>query len=371
MKKRLLKSSNETGSEVVGIFTRKSLIRKFRKGVQFFLIFVIVVLTATRINGQQGPLKISETFQAKIFFSSTVDSDNKLWFLTEAGIVNFDGKQWSLHNQNPAIPTEGLKDIKYNSTPSGGELLIATSNGVKVAALPLDANSKVDTYLKDNSQIISQNILSATGKGSLRWFGTDKGVSALQDGKWLTNSYEGYYPPTIFEDFPINSMATSPSGDTLYAATSGAGVIRLYRNDVDAVSGASEYAEWGPIIMPSDNVLCIYIAPDGTQWLGTDKGIAKHTGYETLENWDVYNTEDGLAGNEVQVINSDKKGNIWFGTKNGVSMFDGSKWTSYRVEEGLVSNNILSITIDTNDVVWLGTDNGVTSISDDKITSYQ
>lgn len=354
MKKTLLKSSSGNGSGFI------------RRGVQFF---AIAVLTTTQISGQ-APLKISESFQAKRFFSSTVDSENKVWFLTEAGIVSFDGKAWSLHN-NPAIPADGLKTLKFNATPSGGELLIATANGVKVAALPLDANSKVDTYLKDNSQIISENVLSATGKGTLRWFGTDKGVSALKDNKWLTNSYDGIYPPDIFEYFPITSIATSPSGDTLYAATSGAGVLRVYRSNVDAVSGASEYAEWGPIIMPSDNVLYIYIAPDGTQWLGTDKGIAKHTGYETLDNWDVYNTENGLVDNEVKVINSDKKGNMWFGTKNGVSMFDGSKWTSYKVDNGLVSNDILSIAIDGNDVVWIGTDNGVTSISNGKLTSYQ
>lgn len=338
----------------------------FFKGVQ---LFAVVILATTQINGQ-APQKISDSFKAKKFYSATVDSQNKVWFLTDAGIVSYDGKAWSLHN-NPAVPSEGLKEIKFNATASGGELLLATASGAKVAALPLDANSKVESYAKANSQILSDNVLSVSAKGNLKWFSTDKGISAFKDGKWLTNQYDNLIPDDIFEYFVVTSSAPSLTGDTLYAATTGAGVLRVFTGKVDAVSGASEYAEWGPIIMPSDNVLYIYLQPNGVQWLGTDKGIAKHTGYDTLDNWEVFDTESGLVDNEVRVINSDKKGNLWFGTKSGLSMFDGSKWTTYKTDSGLASNEVLSITVDGNDVVWVGTDNGVTCISNGKLVSFQ
>jgi ligand-binding sensor domain-containing protein len=174
----------------------------------------------------------------------------------------------------------------------------------------------------------------------------------------------------MFKDFPITAMAASPDGDSLYVATDGAGVSRLFRNDVDGISGASEYAQWGPINMPSDKVYSICITPDGTQWFGTDSGVARHTGYNTLNNWTVFDTKNGLVNNYVQAIAVDKKGKLWFGTKSGVSAFDGSSWTSYSDTNGLNSNNVLCITVDKEGVVWLGTDKGVTSINNSKLTNY-
>lgn len=313
-----------------------------------------------------------ESFQTKNFFSVAVDDDNTKWFLTETGIVSFDGKKWTLHNKNRKVPAENLKALVYDSSSYGPELWIATPQGATVASLPVDARTGATTYHTENTTILSDNVLSvAVGKGSLRWFGTDKGISAFRDKKWLTYSYRRKYPEGLFRDFPITAIATSPDGDSLYVATSGAGVARVFRDKVDAISGASEYAQWGPIEMPSDKVYSICITPDGTQWFGTDMGVARHTGYNTLENWTVFNKENGLADNFVQAIAADKNRDLWFGTKGGVSFFNGSAWTTFTTNEGLNSNNILCIAVDKNGVVWLGTDNGVISFYNGEFTNYR
>ena len=165
--------------------------------------------------------------------------------------------------------------MAYDSSEFGMELWFGSPLGATVTEIPVDANSGATTYYKDNSSINSENVLSVTvGKGSLRWFGTDKGISAFHEDKWLTPAYGRKYPEYMFTDFPITALATNPAGDSLYVGTKGAGVGRVYRKDVDAISGASEYAQWGPILIPSNNINCIYIAPDGTQWFGTDAGLA-------------------------------------------------------------------------------------------------
>jgi ligand-binding sensor domain-containing protein len=315
---------------------------------------------------------IDDGIQAKTFHSVTVDDNNIKWFLTEKGIVSFDGKVWSLHDKNRKVPAENLKDIAYDFSSYGPELWIATPQGASVASLPVDARTGATTYYTENSAILSDNVLSvAVGKGSLRWFGTDKGISGFRNKKWLTNSYQRKYPEGIFKDFPITSLATSPDGDSLYVGTEGAGVTRVYRNKVDAISGASEYAQWGPIEMPSDKVYSICIAQDGTQWFGTDMGVAKHTGYITLENWKVYNTQNGLINNFVQAITIDNQGRLWFGTQGGISVFDGTTWSSFTINDGLNSNNILSITVDKNNIVWMGTDNGVISFTNGEFINYR
>ncbi len=310
-------------------------------------------------------------FHAKKFYAVTVDADNIKWFLTEEGVVSFDGEVWNIHNENSRIPTQDLKDVAYDYSEYGKELWLATPMGATVASIPVDARSGATTFYSENSTINSENVVSVTvGKESLRWFGTDKGISAFYNNKWLTYAYQRKYPESLFEDFPITSMATSLDGDSLYVATKGAGVARVFRNDVDAISGASEYAQWGPIKIPSDNIYSICIAPDGTQWFGTDAGVARHIGYNTLENWAVFNEENGLVDNFVQAIAADNRGNVWFGTKGGISIFDNISMLSITEKDGLTSNNILCITIDEEGVVWIGTDAGVTSFGRGQFTRY-
>ncbi len=218
-------------------------------------------------------------FQASEFYSVVVDNNNTKWFLCDTGLVSLKGEEWMLHNENRKIPSQDVKGMAYDSSDFGMELWLASPLGATVAEIPVDGRSGATTYYAENSDIISENVVSvAVGKGSLRWFGTDKGISAFLEDAWLTPSYQRKYPEYMFQDFPISDMACSPGGDSLYIATKGAGVSRIYRNDVDGISGASEYAQWGTILMPSDNVNCICIEADGTQWFGTDAGVVTAQG---------------------------------------------------------------------------------------------
>ena len=175
----------------------------------------------------------------------------------------------------------------------------------------------------------------------------------------------------MFEDYPITAMATNPGGDSLYVATDGAGIARLRKNEVDGITGASVYAPWGPILLPSDKVYSVLITSNTTQWFGTDQGLARHIGNNTLGGWTVFNTKDGLIDNFVQAIAADNTGQIWVGTKGGASVYNGTKWTSFTKENGLNSNNVLCISVDKSGVVWFGTDDGVTSYKDQKFTGYR
>jgi ligand-binding sensor domain-containing protein len=325
------------------------------------------------VSSAQANNAVKTGIASKTFYAAFVDSKNTKWFLTELGIVSFADDKWTLHNENTRIGSANLKDFAYRNNPGSSEFWVVSANGATVSTLPFNDKTEARTYRAEDASILSNNVVKVTfGNGPLRWFGTDKGIAAFSDNKWLALTYDDTYPSAMFQEYPITSIATNPAGDSLYVATDGAGVARVYRNDVDGISGASVYAQWGPIIIPSDKVYSIYIAPDGTKWFGTDQGVASHTGNNTLENWTVYTTDDGLVNNFVQAITADKKGNLWFGTKGGgISVFDGSKWTSYTMDNGLVSNNILCLTVDNEGVVWIGTDDGVTSYNAGNFKSYR
>jgi len=343
------------------------------KGVELVSIpDTLVKANGQASNNSEKGNTLKHGIAANSFYAAIVDDNNIKWFLTEAGIVSFDGKNWTLRDKNRKVATKDLKSFAYEVSSFGKEIYIATPTGATVATLPIDATTGATTYYTENSTILSDNVLSvAIGKSPLRWFGTDKGISAFYDKNWLTNSYLRRYSESWFKYYPITAMSTTLDGDTLYAATDGGGVARVFKNNVDAISGASVYAQWGPILMPSDKVYSICITPDRTQWFGTDRGVARHIGSNTLEKWTIFNTGNGLVDNFVQSIAMDKKGKMWFGTKGGISVYDGAAWTNFAEKDGLNSNNVRCIAVDHDDVVWLGTDKGVNSFYNGKFTSYQ
>ncbi len=307
---------------------------------------------------------------AKKYYSVTVDNNNGIWFLTELGIVSYNGQKWTLHNN--ISQGKDLKDIAFDASMEGTGFWIATGSGVTSLKSPVAEGSVSESFTTDNAAILSNSVLKIiVGKNNIKWVGSAKGIAAYSGTKWLDISYDDLYPSVIFEEYPITSMATNPGGDSLYVGTKGAGIARVFKNDVDGISGASVYAQWGPIILPSDNVYSVYIEKKGTRWFGTDLGAESHYGDNTLENWVVYTKVEGLVNDFVQAIGADHKGNIWFGTQGGISVFDGKAFTSYTTDNGLNSNNILCLTTDSNGVVWIGTDNGVNSFSNGTFTSYK
>jgi ligand-binding sensor domain-containing protein len=303
--------------------------------------------------------------------SIVADKDNVKWFSTEAGIMSFDGSNWKAYTENNKIPAKDLKGLAHALSEHGQEIWIASPAGATQIRMPLTGQTEIETLTPENSSLFGSDVVSiAAGKNAVRWFGTERGISAMYEGKWLTLSYDIYYPEELFMGWPITVIVSNPDGDTLYAATAGAGIARVYRDEVDAISGASVYAEWGPIILPSDNIYSICITPDGTQWFGTDAGVARHAGNVTLENWTVYTTEDGLVDNYIQAICSDREGNIWFGTRGGISVFDGSSFMNYTTSDGLASDRVLSLAVDQDGVVWIGMDEGIAWFENGEFFNY-
>jgi len=329
------------------------------------------ISTAIKISSvAKRPL--GEGLSGKKFYGAVLDDNNGKYYLTDAGIVS--GRSFNEISEIPKILSGDLKYFAYELSNDGPQLWIATNQGAIATSLPQDTRFRyANTYDTSNSNILNNNVLSvAVGKKQLRWFGTGKGISALSDDKWLKPVYQELYPEILFETYPITAMATSINGDSLYAATKGAGVVRVFRNEVDGISGASLIAKWGPIEMPSDSVYSICIEKDGTQWIGTNRGVARHIGSNSLENWTVFNTDNGLVNNFVQTIAVEPFGKtVWFGTKGGVSVYDGSNWTSFTIDDGLISNNILFIMTDNNGSVYLCTDTGLMTYNLGRLTCYQ
>jgi len=74
-------------------------------------------------------------------------------------------------------------------------------------------------------------------------------------------------------------------------------------------------------------------------------------------------TTDGLSQSSVIAIHQDKFGQMWFGTRDGLNEYDGSKFTVFRNDvtnkHSISNNDILSIEEDNTGKIWVGTYNGL------------
>ncbi|MBN2414004.1 T9SS type A sorting domain-containing protein [candidate division KSB1 bacterium] len=300
-----------------------------------------------------------------------IDANGIKWFGTNAGLSGFDGVNWmtfTAESSNPGIANNNINDIAFEDSPDGKQLWLATQNGVSLlnVAAP-DAISIAAPYRTDNTPLISNSVNAvAVDPGYVRWFGTDNGVSSLNGNTWGAYTEENFW---IYAN-KINTITTGPDS-MVYLGTEGDGVNRLKMDPVDGITSASHINwTWSGLFDPegdklaSDSVYSIYIDVNGYQWYGTDHGVSLHTSFDTLDDWDVYTTQDGLAHNFVQAICKDKEGVMWFGTKAGVSIFDGSNWQTFTQADGLAGNEVFDIETDTDGSIWIGTNAGVSHITD-------
>ena len=71
-------------------------------------------------------------------------------------------------------------------------------------------------------------------------------------------------------------------------------------------------------------------------------------------------TADGLATNRVVQIYQDRKGFLWFATREGLSRYDGYEFVNYGVSDGLPSPDITDMKEDRQGRLWVAAwDNGV------------
>ena len=75
-----------------------------------------------------------------------------------------------------------------------------------------------------------------------------------------------------------------------------------------------------------------------------------------------YNTRDGLSQSQVTVILQDDEGYMWFGTRDGISRFDGRKFTLYTKGKDLSGTDVATGLRDSQGNLWFGFVNGTISI---------
>ncbi len=227
-----------------------------------------------------------------------IDYFGNVWVATLQGLAKFDGSDWTVYNTATGLPDNNIEGVA------------------------IDQNGNT-------------------------WLYSRISLSRLQPGGTLTNY--------LFEEFSLGSnhnpeCIIADSFGNIWLGTLGVGVYEFNVNNETFMIHTGHFGS-------SNTIYDIILDANDVIWFASYDGLASYDG----NNWNLYTTEDGLASNMLNCLDTDDMGNIWVGTyQDGITKFDptGSNTESY--DKGNLSNEyVKAIIVDAEGKVWVGTYQGL------------
>ncbi len=268
-----------------------------------------------------------------------MDSEGQAWAGTDwSGLLWWDGQNW-----HQLGPSNGLPDTRvialYQDTK--GRLWIGTGTGIGYRK----SDGKL-TFFGPASGIAGLPVyaIAQDNRGTL--------VFATQGGASRFDEQGRFTPITGLIGKRVNAVQRDAAG-ALWLGTEQDGIFKLVNDQLTPVT-AADGAPSGSIVVNG-----IVLAPDGALWVATyDEGLWR------LKDAKWERVEATLPTPRILALRY-MDNNLWVGTLQGFSRFDGKTWQSY-VGDGLPNLEILALAPGPAGSVWIGTGNGIVRYTPEK-----
>jgi len=272
---------------------------------------------------------------SNFIFKVMPDTENRMWFATENGIISIFGK-----------------NIEHYEA---GE-----TSKIKIEALTIDREDKV-------------------------WFGhPEKGVGIIEDG-------ETSYPPLDFKGENELIRIFCDSKNRIWFSTLGHGLFLLEENELAKIELSDSALQYENILSFAEDstgfllgttnglyklsedfsqcelfhpqlkdrtITSIFKDSKSRLWIGTLYGAA----YLENNQATFLDSKNGLT-EYIYDITEDFEGGIWFSTNRGIFRLNNDFLLTYNKEFGLKDNLVWSVAQDTAGRIWLSTESGIDIIN--------
>jgi signal transduction histidine kinase/ligand-binding sensor domain-containing protein len=261
------------------------------------------------------------------------DREHSIWVGTQNGLNRFrDEKITTLTRR------EGLASESADALAAGpdGTIWASTSIGIN----RIDGEQR-DLYLNG----ATAKGLSMAGENTL-WAGTNRGVVRVENGKWSSLPM----PSGIHLQDVTAITEDHEKGVWLFDAHKG-----LYRWANGRITDFSNEA-----LLKGKSILAARGDGRGRVWLGLNEGgvVVFDAG-----QFHAYSEREGLAGGSVNAVHVDDEGIVWVATERGLSRLEGQKFVTWDMANGLPGERVLWVLSDRVGRMWLGYSTGVACVS--------
>ncbi|MBL4652521.1 MAG: SpoIIE family protein phosphatase [Flavobacteriales bacterium] len=274
------------------------------------------------------------------------DSEGSMWIGSDGGITRFKDNQFKVYSKTVGVTKLGVAAEARNIIEtSEGNLWIATKSTGLVSKIGDEfTNSTIEDGLISNT---CYSVLK--DKQGTLWLGSNKGIVTKKEGEdfQVFPELKGETIWSIHQDKKGRMWFTTDKGASLYDGSS----IQYFGKKDGFVD---------------DRVRKIVEDKQGNFWFGTNKGIFRYNG----DSFTRIDDQSGLISNTIYSILITKSGMMWLGTQAGIQRIDINEFNStgkfvtrfYSKEEGFigVECNSNAIFEDSKGKIWFGTVQGVT-----------
>ena len=294
------------------------------------------------------------------------DSQGFLWVGTQDGLNRYDGLRFRVfrHQAEAENSLSGNWINALTADPKGG-VWVGSDGGldlfdpVREIFTPVLFRSKAEV---GSGQLVV-TALAHDGDRVL-WIGTrNHGLYVLDTRSRVAKAFSHKtQDKTSLSHSHVTGLLLEPSGNLWVGTTTGlnllekgsAGFLRFNRDDTDKDT------------LSHQTVLSLYKESDLRLWVGTMDGLSRMDlktyviePLSELPKWNI------LKGARVQAITKDPRGRFWFGTYNGLYLFDpqNSSWRAFHGHPNdpfsLSYPEINSLLQDRAGQIWIGTGGGL------------
>ncbi len=281
-----------------------------------------------------------------------IDQNQNIWFGHKAGTITFYNREdFRIHPVSEKINTDITSIIEGKNR----RIWITThGDGIFRLENPYQLDTTQMEYSHFKGKEIGDRIFgSHLAMDSSLFFISDAMINKYSEKE---EAFTKFYPEGLTSYFQITTMMEDSRGQIWFGTFHG-GLFRYYpEKDSFKIYDSKRDG--------LANNWISYITEDsrGDVWVGTWGG-----GISRFSEGDIktFNTENGLDDNKIRVIKEDLEGNILIGTNDhGLLIFKGDQFITYNKDispdPGIIDPQVHAIYQDNKNQYWFGTNNGIT-----------
>lgn len=313
------------------------------------------------------------------------DRCENIWIGTSQGLSIYDGTEFVNFTQYHGLIGNDItclcEDIEGNIWIGVWASGVSCYDGEKFVNFTME-DGLAYIHISDIIQDREKNIWFACGHGGISKYNpycvihiSDEAVNEViindrDDNVWwgfgsILSQFNGesinHYP---FES-KINEIFEDSKG-RFWIGVEGQGIFR-YENTKAIKEKNPENLTVNDGLAGND-VWRIYEDREGNLWIGTNNGVSRYDGLKFAN----FSSDDGLGTNFVSVICQDRNGKLWFAGffGGGITSYDGKDFRNYTEEDGLLSNPVQYILVDDKNNLWIGTNVGISYFDGNSFKNY-